>query len=228
MPSRRVQALRKLRKEFDRFPNLDLAAQIELGRIGYFDSRKLVFDWRTQLSSISIKTKPIAIKEKPSYIDEIYTSDDAVDYEFTFDEKKLGKALFSFSKSYSLAIQAIDMTTEWYEIEELENDILNGIAAGKVKWDEDWIVVTQVFRAPSFSMLVASGKKSEVEISTSIPVQKTAFNIADPKLGLLVTRSKRMAYHIVARQNVTPFFRIHQFKGSWKETRLQLKPYGRG
>jgi len=228
MPRKRDQAFRKLRRELNRIPNMDLVEPIELGQIAFFDSRKLTFDWRTKLSNLGIFTKKKEITEELPTINELYTSHGAVNFKFSLDETNLGKAIFSFSKEYSLATQAMGMTTIGFEIRKLERDILAAIKSGKVIWDKKWVIVTQIYRSPSFTLLVASSRKSAAEILTSIAIEGKVFNIADSKLGVNISTSNRMAYQIVGKKNVIPFFKIYQFKGSWKEMKIHLKPYGRG
>jgi hypothetical protein len=227
MPYSRELAFRKMRSEFDRFPNIELVEKIELGQIGFFNSRRAVFNWRTSLKTLGINFTPKSMGDLPPIINEVYTSDDAVDYEFSLDANNFGKATFKFDKSYSLATQSIDLTSKGYEIDKLQNDILRAIQGG-TKWEQDWVLVTQVFTSPSFSLLIASGRTSEADITTQVPISATGFNIADPSLNLTLTRSKRMAYRSLGRQDVTPFFRVHKFKGDWSNLRsLRLEPYGR-
>ncbi len=224
MPLRRVQAFREMKKQFDRIPNVELTERIELGRIGFFDSRHIRFDWVTSLESLNINAEPIKKSDFPPVVNILYTTEGAVSYEFGLDAKNIGFANFKFSKAYSLAAQANDMTSRGYEIKKLEKDILDYIKAEK-EWERKWVVVTQVFTSPSFSLLIASSKKSEAKICTKIPVEGPGFNIADPKLDLVITSAKWMAYRELAQQNITPFFRLHKLKGDWDN--LKLKPYGR-
>lgn len=226
MPYRRAQAFREMKKQFDRIPNVELAERIRLGKIGFFDSRRAKFNWRTSLKTLKIKTEPVPMSDFPPVIDELYTTEGAVSYEFGLDEKNIGSVNFKFSKAYSLAAQSIAMVSQGFEIDKLEEDILDYIRAGK-EWQRKWVVVTQVFTSPSFSLLIASGKKSEVKIGTKVPVEASGFNIADPKLNLVVTKAKWMAYRTLAKQNVTPFFKLHKLKGDWNNKKLNLEPYGR-
>jgi hypothetical protein len=228
MPYSRELAFRKMRNEFGRFPNIELVEQVELGQIGIFNSRRTVFDWRTSLKSLGIDPIFQPRSDLPPIMNEVYTSDDAVDYEFGINGNNFGKATFKFDKSYSLATQSTDMTSYGFEIDQLQDSILDAIKKNKIKkWEKNWVVVTQVFTSASFSLLISSGWKSEAEISTQVPVTTMGFNIADPSLELTCTRSKRMAYRSLGRQNVTPFFRLHKLKGDWDSLDLRLEPYGR-
>lgn len=225
MPFKNVQAFREMKNQFDRIPNIDLTQHIKLGKIGFFDSHRAEFDWRTSLGTLKIKTAPTPKSDFPPVVDILYTTAGAVSCEFGIEEEKIGSVNFKFSRAYSLAAQADGMTSQGFEIDELENDILNHIKAGK-KWERKWVVVTQVFKSPSFSLLIGSGKKSEVKICTKVPVETSGFNIADPKLRLVIAKAKWMAYSTLAKQNVTPFFKLHKLKGDWKNKKLNLEPYG--
>lgn len=225
MPYKHVRAFREMKNQFNRIPNVDLTEHIKLGKIGFFNSRRAEFDWRTSLKSLRIKTDPTPKSDFPPVIDELYTTEGAVSCEFGTEENKIGYVNFKFNYAYSLAAQANDMTSQGFEIDELENDILDFIRAGK-NWERNWVVVTQVFTSPSFSLLIASGNKSEVKICTKVPVEVTGFNIADPKLNLVVTKAKWMSFSTLAKRNVTPFFKLHKLKGDWRNKKLNLEPYG--
>lgn len=223
MTGSKIKAFRELKKEFERFPNSELAESIELGRIGYYDNRKARFQWRTTLGNLNINTTPKVFKDSFPCVDEIYTTGNAVNCTFSLGVNQYGNADFKFSKSYSIATQATGMTISGYDIVELERDILEAIEQNNLEWDEKWVVVTQIFQAPSYSLLISGNGNSEASLSTSIPISTTGFNIADSALGIVVARLNKMAYQSVAKTNVTPFFKIHKLKG-W--SKLRLEPYG--
>lgn len=220
------QVFKELRKEFDRFPNLELAQSIELGKIGFYDNRKTRFQWRTNLERLGINTQPKTFTSPIPCIDEIYTTFDAVECNFSLGVNSLGNAEFEFSKNYSIATQANDMSVFGYEIQELESDILQAINTNNLDWDKKWVVVTQIFNAPCFSLLVSGSRGSKASLSTSVPIKTAGFNIADSNLGIVTNGSRKMAYQSVAKTNVTPFFRIYKLKNQWQDN-WELRPYGR-
>lgn len=224
----RAVAFQRMHDEFDRFPNIELVEQVKLGQIGFFNSRRKSFNWRTSLENLGIHPILEPTSNRAPIVDEIYTGDDAVDYQFSLNENNLGKANFKFRRRYSLATQAFDMTSHSFEIDPLQKSIIDAIREGEIKkWERDWVIVTQIFTSSSFSLLIAGGWNSEAEISTQVPISTIGFNIADPSLNLTLTRSKRIAYRALGKQNVTPFFRVHKFKGDWNSLEIRLEPYGR-
>ena len=58
-------------------------------------------------------------------------------------------------------------------------------------------------------------------------MEAPGFNIADPKLNLRLIRSKKLAYHVVGNENVTPFFMTHQIKYNRRKDTFSLIPYGK-
>ena len=225
MPFKHVRAFREMKKQFSRIPNIDFTQQIKLGQIGSFDSQSVKFDWITSLKSLKIETEPVPMSDFPPVVNMLYTTQGAVSYKFGLDEEKIGSVNFKFNKDYSLVAQSVDMTSQGFEIGQLENDILDYIRAEK-RWDHKWVIVTQVFTSTSFSLLIASSRNSEATICTQIPIKASGFNIANPNLNLVVTSAKWMAYSELAKQNVTPFFRLHKLRGDWNNKELSLKPYG--
>jgi hypothetical protein len=227
MPSKHEKAFRKLRREIRRIPNLELAEDIYTGKIGFFDSRRVTFDWRTDLNSLNIHINPRKTDEAFPVVQEMYTSGNEVDVEFLLEENNLGSASFKFSSEFAVTTQAYDLIIKSYNINEMENLLIQKIKRNEIKWDPKWIVVTKIYQCSSYTLLINSSKNSEAKISTGIPIDAPGFNIADPKLDLRIVLSRKMAYQVVGNERVTPFFMMHQLKYSKRDDSYSLVPYGR-
>lgn len=225
MSNYRKQAFRKIKKELDRFPNIDIVEPLSLGEIGFYNSREAKFDWRLNIKKLNISISPKQYDKQIPIADELYTSSNAVNFEFVLDEQNLGCAKFNFSKSYSLVTQAIDLTKERYEVFELEQLLLEKIKSNMINWNPKWVIITELYKSPSFSLIVSKSKEGYAEIKTNKKLNQSSFNIADPSLELTLSKSKKIAYQIIGKQNVTPFFNLHKFKGDWKTFDLKLVPY---
>jgi len=221
----RIQTFRKIRKELDRYPNIGVVEPLSLGDIGFYNGRKAKFDWHSNMKNFKLSISPQKFNDPIHTADELYTSSNAVNYEFVLDEQNLGTAQFNLNKSYSLVSQAVDLTTERYEISELEKLLLEKIRSKEIKWNPKWVIITQVYKSPSFSLIVSGGKDGYAAIKTNTKLNQRFFNIADSSLNLTLSKSKQIAYNIIGKQNITPFFRIHKLKKNWKTNDLKLVSY---
>jgi len=225
MPNYRKQAFRRIKKELDRFPNTNILNPLSLGDIGFYNSREAKFYWRRNIKELQVPISPKQYDEQIPTANELYTSSNAVNFEFVLDEHNIGYAKFNFSKSYSLVSQAIGLTTERYEVFELEQLLLEKIKSKIINWNPKWIIITQLYKSPSFSLIISKSKEGYAEIKTNEKLNQSFFNIADPSLKLTLSKSKKIAYQIIGEKNITPFFNVHRFKGNWKTFDLKLVPY---
>ncbi|AQT67904.1 hypothetical protein STSP2_01056 [Anaerohalosphaera lusitana] len=227
MPHVNKIIFRKMRREFARFPNLDVSETVKLGKVGFFDNRRAFFNWKTSLDRLNLFISEEPRDDKFPICDELYTSYGGVETQFRVTEEKFGTADFLFRKKYAVAAQAIGTESKALDIDSLEQQIVKGINNGSLKWNKKWVVVTEVFVASAFSLLVGSSSGGMASVRTNIPITQLGFNIADPNLSLSISGAKQMGKQIIARRNVVPFFRVHRVCGNWKSGKLSLEPYGR-
>lgn len=209
--SRKIK-FKTLRIAFDRFPNEDLGHAIQLGAIGRYISRKNRFVWITSLTNLGVTPIILGTVATPPIENNIYTTGQSTNCEFTLDGNGTGLANIEFQQSHTLASQAIAMSSVSCDIYDLEPKIKNAIRGG-IEWDKEWIVVTQIFPAESYTLIYSSSKNSKASVSTGIPIGNRAFNIADPTLNLSISHISGEVSNVLAEQNVTPFFRFHKLKG---------------
>lgn len=227
MPSNHEKAFRKLRREFSRYPNLDLAEDIYLGKIGVFNSRRTTFDWRTNLNALDLHVNEVPINDELPIVQELYTSGNDISFEFSLEENNYGSVSFTFRNDFTITTQAYDLSIRAIEIENLERILIDNIRQGEIDWDLNWVIVTKVYYCSSFTLLINSSRNSTAQIITGIPIMVPGFNISDPNLNLRIARSHRMAFHTVGSKNVTPFFIIHQLKYIRRTDTYSLVRYGK-
>jgi len=227
MASKQEKAFRKLRREFGRIPNRELAERIYLGKIGLFDSRHATFDWRTNLESFGLNVKPVIDTGDLPIVNELYSSDSDISLDFSLTENKYGSVTVQFQNEYSIVTQAYELNTENYEIQALEEELNHKIINQGFHWDLNWIIVTQIYTCSSYTLLINSARDSKITINTGVPIAMTSFNIADPHLNLGIKSYRNMAYNCIGNKNVVPFFVMHQLKKVAGSNRYQLKRFGR-
>ncbi|HKR05180.1 MAG TPA: hypothetical protein VJY62_11155 [Bacteroidia bacterium] len=210
--------VRDTRNQLGRYPNWPIIQQISLGKIGYYFSRKAVFVWETDLNKLGITAVYPFSQQRMS---ELYTSENSVSIAFSIDSSTgNSKAIFDFSKKRSVATQGHDVGYQVLDIDNLNIQLLNKINNG-LKWDYDWVIITEIWTASGFTTLISNSSGSHSEISANTKISGSAFNVADFNLGLKVTGSKKMGYQGVAEKNVQPYFQIHRLTRDNK-----LKRYG--
>jgi hypothetical protein len=214
---------REVRDTLGFYPNWPTNDNIELGLIGQHFSREASFEWKTSLSNLGISFHTLTSSTSTDRLD---TSASGVNYEFSSNlTDKHASAEFEFTKGRSFATQGFNMYYKRINTGDLERDLLPLINGKHVQWDKEWVILTELFEANSFTTLVSESKKARAVIAASVPILANTFNIADPNLGLKVTESSNMAHREIATMSVKPYFVIHKaiwFDGSYR----RLKQYG--
>lgn len=220
---------RTLRDEFDRFPNTDFDTSVELGQVGVYNGKRCTFEWRTDLKTLGVQAAAYEGGATPPIIDSAYCSAAGAKSNFAVDASNLGVASFAIPKNRSLVTQALSMKSQRYDIGKLEFALQQAVDAG-LNWNRDWVIVTQVFPAEAFTLLFSRSSGCEAEIRTGVPIEAPSFHIADPRLNLGFTRTRGALWSLLAKSNVTPFFRVHKLK-RWQKidgrTKFSVQPYGR-
>jgi hypothetical protein len=211
--------LRKTREELGRFPNWPVNQKIQIGQIGYYDGRKACFHWETDLKFLGIQVPESAPDQLMS---ELYTSNDSVSVEFNTDQATgQSEAFLGFSKKYSVVTQGYGMAYKSIELGQLKDRLLQEIGRG-MKWDYDYVIITELWTAEGFTTLISNAKSGSSKVSAGSLLRQKPFNIADFNLDLKVCGCNGMAYQGIAEKNVQPYFQIHRLT---KDN--QLKRYGR-
>jgi hypothetical protein len=153
---------------------------------------------------------------------------------FAADASGKACANMSFGKARSLLAQATSMVCLSLDHAELRRAIIDAMRKGKI-WDHDWVVLTHLFVAESYSQFFANSRGAGVSVSANAGMATGPFNLADAKLGLGITSQTGAIYNVLAQSNVTPFFLVQKMKGwrrefkikpDWSEEHLELMPYG--
>lgn len=228
------RVFRALRDDTDWFPHFDYEDPIQIGQIGTYDGKRCEFTWLHDLEKFGISVPQLQQRSAPPKVDRLFTHGAETAYNFAVEGGGIGKADFSFGSSGALATQSTGQQSVKCDIYALEKLIQAYLDAGK-QWSRDWVVVTQVFPADSYTILRSKSRRASATIRTGVPITGTAFSIADPTLQLAATAGHGEMRQVIARQGVVPHFKIHKVKG-WPPRStsrfslrpgLTLEPYGR-
>lgn len=215
---------REMRDSMGRYPNWPLNKTISLGNIGTYHGRSANFEWRTSLKELGIIIPEPAAQA--TFMDELFCSNKGVNIDFRHRQQdNLSLASFKFKKNRSIATQGHQTAIHQLPIGELELLLRRAIHDG-LKWDKDWLIITELWSASGFSMLMSGSDASLLEISAQSQTPLKSFNIADTELGLQVHRSRAMGYQGIAKAGIKPFFQVHKLVYNPKIDRYYLKLYG--
>lgn len=87
------------------------------------------------------------------------------------------------------------------------------------KWDKDWVVITELVKADSSTIIISSSANGKVELKAKANITAAKLDIADADLNLECTFSKDLSTKIISEQGLTPLFKISRIK-----SRLFLPP----
>lgn len=198
----------EIRNSLGYFPTWPIGAAQRLGQVGYFNGREKTFNWVADLKDFGIALDPTGGQRT---FDEMYSTDSAVSV--TYDLGTSGNpaaAHFEFTKGGSLATQGYLMELHSLPINGLANMLVNRILTGKINWDFNYVILTELFYAKSFSALISGRSGGSISLSAQNPGGMATFNIADVTASITTKAITNMAYHVICRTGTTPYFFIHK------------------
>lgn len=81
------------------------------------------------------------------------------------------------------------------------------------KWDKDLVVITELVVADSSTILISLGRKGSVDIKVDAgKATKEAMRVTNPSLGLSVSYFNNVAAEIVAKEGLTPLFKVSKVR----------------
>lgn len=180
--------VREIRDDLGRYPTWPPNQKPILGRIGFYNGRRAYFDWKHDLASLGVS---LPTPQVGNQVGEFYASKNAVSYKYSTSAAKLGEASFKFGRSGAIAARSNALEQIYLPIGPLEAAIVRAITSNKLKWNKDWVIVTAIYRAASYTALISSSKKCSASLSTSVPISGSAFDIADPPWVVVCERRSR-------------------------------------
>lgn len=234
MSKYRKALTRSVLSEYGRFPNPEASIKLELGQIGVYDGWRCQFNWRHKLDDLEIKVAKPNSEDIPGFVNEIFSIGESTSVVFAADARGKVAADMSFKAARSLLAQSTSMICHSLDPAQLRRAIIDSMQKGK-QWSEDWVVITHLFAADSYSQFFSTTKNAALTVAANADVNLDRFNLADTTLDLGITRQSGGVHNLLAQENVTPFFLVQKLKGwrrefrikpDWSEEDLRLEPYG--
>ena len=114
-----------------------------------------------------------------------------------------------FSRQNAILFRAIGTTTVSIRDQiKLGREIRKRVEEGT--WNKRWVVITELIKAESATILISSSVKGKAELKAKTAVSTGAIDIADLQLQLEVVFSKDLSTKIVAGEGLTPLFKVRR------------------
>ena len=183
---------------------------MNLGDIGKLEDG--IFTLYTTLEQQGIQ---LIIRESESRLDFDYTSTDAVKITTGVDAnvdvaglpvaKGKLKLKIEFQKSEGVLFQITNSRKQIIEnLGQIEKTVLELYKKGV--WNLGWVIVTEIVRTDSATIIINTGGSNTLEFEASGDVGSQAINLADTKLGLQLVRETGSSTKIIAKANLTPLY----------------------
>lgn len=184
---------------------------LNVGEVGKIEDG--IFTLYTTLEQQGI---PMIVKESPFGHDFDFTSNDSVKVDFNGQESAMvdtglpKKCKVEFLKPEGVLFQMSDSVRIIIEnLSAIENLILEKYKKGI--WDLGWVVVTEIIRPQSATILINSGDSNalEFEITKKTESDIRSISLADSSLGLrLIHEMAPTTTMYIAQDNLTPLYVI--------------------
>jgi hypothetical protein len=221
--------------EYGRFPNPEASLKMQLGQIGSYDGWGCEFNWHRRLVDLNISVSKPKQEDIAGFVDEIFTIGRGTSIVFSGDVHGHACAHMTFEHARTLMAQATSMVCLSLDQQVLRRAIIDAIQRG-TQWGRDWVVLTHVFVADSYTQFFANSASAEVKLASDVRAALGGFNLADTRIKLRVAAQRGTMHQLIAKKDVTPFFLIQKVKGwrrefpsstGWSEEQLTLEPYGK-
>ncbi len=80
------------------------------------------------------------------------------------------------------------------------------------KWDKDYVVITELVKADSSTILISSQKNSSIDIKANASLGNKTLDIADASLELGAKFSKGISTELICAAGLTPLFKVSKVK----------------
>tara|TARA_B100000513_G_C11874436_1_gene177088 strand:+ start:73 stop:735 length:663 start_codon:yes stop_codon:yes gene_type:complete len=212
---------REVKNTKNYFLNWPSNEPIKLGDYGFYRGRRVEFDWQGNLSSYGID---LDVQKDDLPMSESCRSSGSVNVAFDTSAGTPASATLGFSKKHSIAFESHGGLIERVAIDPLLEKILAAQRDGKVSWNPEWVVITQIYRVNSFSAFVSGARHANAHVIAKSADPVSIFGLADPSIGLSVGNTSGMASTSVANKGALPYFVISKVRA--KNGIYTLERYG--
>ncbi|CAB3761420.1 hypothetical protein LMG29542_04076 [Paraburkholderia humisilvae] len=127
-----------------------------------------------------------------------------------------------FARANAIVFEAAGCdVTRIADLTQLGNQIKKLYLAGE--WQRDWIVVTELVKADSATIIVSAGASAQADLKANGSVQIGATRLTDLGLKLEAKYTSGLAFKTVASASLTPLYRANGLKRSWFDPEFRFR-----
>ncbi|MFK7784204.1 MAG: hypothetical protein AB8B56_03760 [Crocinitomicaceae bacterium] len=216
----REQYIKDLYKHFNYYPTWLPGVPLELGDIGIIKN-----DEFTRISSLKNEEIAFEVVEDTTKTPLEFASTggvtvttklagsaklpgsnlEEIDAGFSVEFKKERATLFKLKGTVSPSIS---------DTISLGKEILARYKKGE--WEKDWVIITEVVKAESSTIIVSSSNDSKLELKSKAKVGTDALKLTDASANFSIAYDKDVSLKFIATGGLTPLFRVMGIKGFFK------------
>ncbi|WMO01661.1 hypothetical protein NI379_06030 [Vibrio parahaemolyticus] len=207
MFSSRERVIRGFKNKQGKFLQYEPTNQLSLGDIFIWDGWHARVELQCSLSSLGIDFKK---KQCPGKHDQHLSASRVRAFQCSSGKEyalKLARKGCYSMQTYKTKCYSIDRIG-------LAKSISSYLESGENNWDKNWIVVTDIWRAESYTRLVSSSLNGEAKFDISPVLGNEIINIANPIIGAQPSFENDLTDIILAEGPITPYVQGAKYRRS--------------
>jgi len=114
-----------------------------------------------------------------------------------------------FSKQAAFVFKAVNAYNDTIaDLDALGTEILERYDMGKGLWKKEWVVITELVRAESGTVIISKSQNGCIDLRAKVGIGLESLNIANGEAGLNVATKRDISVQVIADKGMTPLFKI--------------------
>lgn len=212
--------LREMKQNLGYFATWLPNVPLDVGAIGVVDKDGR-FRPETSLQQLKIPA-PVVTGKGHGPIQWHSASDVSIDFKAAGHAPVMGSALtapdvgvsIGFASKHAVAFGAVGCTIDRLaDVEDVGIELIQ--RADAHLWKAEYIVITEIVRASSTTVLISDGKQARFDATISGHIPSGSVSIGDASLALTMKSSNNVGLQFVAEKDLTPLFSAYRVKSTW-------------
>lgn len=194
--------------------------QLEVGTVGVLKDGR--FHRETTLASLGVTAAVAPPGTSMGHLKHYSAGQVSVSFKTAGEQPVKGSELsieeagftVEFGCENSIVFEAVGCKHERVvDVNDIGNQILQRVDAKL--WRLDFIVVTEIIRADSATVLISNNSQARFEATIHGAIGTGMASIGDAKLGVTMKRSRSIGTELVAKANLTPLYIAYRVRKNW-------------
>lgn len=209
----------EINKQFKYLATWLPGTKVELGDIGIVENKKF-----KRISNLINQNIPFKIKESDISVDYEYNSQGSVSVSTKLKGKIAPKNSLLNESDVGLQINFSKENAIFFKLNKAKSSSINNlIELGEIlierinqnNWDKKWVIVTELVKADSGTILISSSKNATIELKANGNIGMDNIDIANARFNFEILKSKDLSTKILAKNNLTPLLKFSKIKTSF-------------